>query len=117
LLYPSVGNYSFGNYSFISSISAPIANASSKAEGQTAGFRAMRDVNNAALREASVLRRTIWCRHKENLLQEIYLTRELSLGTQTVVQLNFAVIDVVSVNGAFSSGAYRNTPAWRTHAR
>ena len=30
-------------------------------------------------------------------------TRELSLGTQTVVQLIFALIDVVSVNGAFQA--------------
>jgi hypothetical protein len=34
-------------------------------------------------------------------LPEIYPTRELSLGTQAVVQLIFALIDVVSVNGAF----------------
>jgi hypothetical protein len=38
-------------------------------------------------------------------LQEIYLARELSLGTQTVVQSIFALIDVVSVNGAFRAAA------------
>src|SRR5580693_5398958 len=60
LLDPSVGNCSF-----ISCVSAPLANRIGKAEGQAAGVRAMRDVNCAALGRLRPLRRTICRRSRE----------------------------------------------------